>query len=393
MIFAGFAVGALLGAVIGVLWARQQAVQGRLHLEREVGRLQGESRAALEVVSQVRGQFESVAQGLAADLTQKSRDVLLVSQAESLRGILDPFREKLSTFEKKVEEGRVQESREIGILQHEIKRLADLNSHIATEANNLTQALRGDVKLQGTWGEMILEKVLETSGLRDGIEYSRQSTGLGLRSEQGDRVMPDVVVHLPDQRHLVIDSKVSLKAYEQWSQAAEAEKKSTFLQQHVESLTRHIRDLSEKSYWYNEALLSPDYVMLFVPVEGAFAAALGAKPELFQLAWDKRVVLVSPTTLLGVLKTVESLWRQEKQTKNAIEIARVGGALYDDFVRLLEELGGVEKGVKDALDAHQLLVKRISSGRGNLLSRVETLRELGARAKKQIPPSSLGAIE
>ena len=298
--------------------------------------------------------------------------------------LLNPLKEKLQNFEKRLEEDRLAETKEMGVLQYEIKRLAELNTQMTQEAAQLTKALKGDVKLQGNWGEMVLEKVLEASGLREGMEFSRQSAGLNLRDEDGRIQRPDVIVHLPEQRHLILDSKVSLLAYEKWMNCDDADKER-WAKLHVESVVQHIRLLSEKDYSFNEQVITPDFVLMFIPIEPAFSAALQLKPDLFQMAWEKRVVLVSPTTTLATLRTVESIWRHEKQTRNALEIARVGGGLYDEFVRFLDELEIMGTKLREAQGAHESAVKRLSLGRGNLLSRVETLRELGARTKKQIP--------
>lgn len=324
-------------------------------------------------------------QMLAQQALEANRQTFMQSSSENLKQLLGPLRERLQTFEKRLEEDRVTDARSMGVLQHEIKKLAELNQQISVEAQQLTRALKGDVKLQGNWGEMVLEKILEASGLRDGMEFSRQSSGMDLRGEEGEIQRPDIIVHLPEGRHLVLDSKVSLKAYERWAHVETDEERSACAQLHVESLIKHIRGLAEKSYQNNGQVISPDFVMLFIPIEAAFSAALQMKPDLFQMAWERKVVLVSPTTLLATLRTVESIWRQEKQTRNALEIARVGGGLYDEFVRLLEEFSLVGTKLKEAQSAHDGAVKRLAQGRGNLMSRVETLRELGARTKKQIP--------
>jgi DNA recombination protein RmuC len=355
------------------------------HLKQQNAVLQSQLDGQMQFLQQAQAQLSEKFELLAHQALEKNRSAFSVSSQDSLSQILVPLRDKLMAFEKRLEEDRLAETRELGILQHEIKRLADLNSQMSLEAQQLTRALKGDVKLQGNWGEMVLEKILEASGLRDGNEYSRQSAGMGLRDDEGNVQRPDIIVHLPEQRHLILDSKVSLKAYERWSQCEMAEEKTKWASEHVESVIRHIRGLSEKEYCLNEQLISPDFVMMFIPIEAAFSAALQLKPDLFQVAWEKKVVIVSPTTLLATLRTVESIWRQEKQTRNALEIARVGGGLYDEFVRFLEELQVVGEKILDAQTAHQAAVKRLAMGRGNLINRVETLRELGARTKKQIP--------
>jgi len=354
-------------------------------LRRQVAVLSTQLENQTQFFKQTQDQVTSQFQLLANKALENNRQAFAQSSSENLSQLLGPLREKLQIFEKRLEEDRISEASKMGILQHEIAKLAELNQQMTVEAQQLTRALKGDVKLQGNWGEMVLEKILEASGLRDGFEYSRQSVGMNLRNEDGEVLRPDIVVHLPEGRHLVVDAKVSLKAYERWSQCEQAEEKALYGQQHVESLIKHIRGLAEKEYQANGQIISPDFVMLFIPIEPAFSAALQLRPELFDMAWDRKVVLVSPTTLLATLRTVESIWRQEKQTRNALEIARVGGGLYDEFVRMMEDFTLVSTKLKEAQSAHDSAVKRLAQGRGNLLNRVETLRELGARAKKQIP--------
>jgi DNA recombination protein RmuC len=311
--------------------------------------------------------------------TEKSRTF----REDSLRGMelmLNPFREKMSEFSKKVEEMHLTDTKDRLKLHSDISRIVEASARMSQETENLTRALKGDVKLQGNWGEMILEKILESSGLRSGEEFIMQGKDLKLKDEEGKHQMPDVIIHLPDNKHLIIDAKVSLVAYERYINNQNEEDLSLFF----DSLYAHINGLSNKRYQHLEKMVTPDYVMLFVPLEGAFMLAMQKDKELFTHAWEKNIVLVSPSTLLATLRTVASLWKQERQTKNAIEIARQAGALYDKFVAVAEDLDTIQGQIKRVDDSFEILRGKMITGKESVASRMENLRDLGARTSKQL---------
>jgi len=256
---------------------------------------------------------------------------------------------------------------------------------MSKEAQNLVLALKGENKTQGNWGEMILENILERSGLRKGEEYLTQET---YRNAEGEMLRPDVIVRLPDGKHLIVDSKMTLNAYEAYCSANDEATKEKAGLAHVESLKRHVNELSEKKYHLAEKIISPDFVMLFMPLEPAFALAFQLKPDLFNQAWGKNIAIVSPTTLLATLRTVTSLWKQERQQKNALEIAKLGGGLYDKFVGVVNDIDQLGKKIKSVSETHEQLMGRISTGKGNLISQVEKLKELGVKTEKSLPQIS-----
>lgn len=302
---------------------------------------------------------------------------------DSLRGmelLLNPFKEKMTDFQRKVEEMHLTDTKDRLRLHSEIERIILTGQKMTSETENLTRALKGDVKMQGNWGEMILEKLLETSGLRAGEEFILQGKEMGLKDEEGRTQQPDVVINLPDNKHLIVDSKVSLVAYERYVNEGQEEDLSHFL----DSLYAHIKGLSSKKYHMLDKLASPDYVMLFIPIEGAFMLAMQKDNELFSHAWEKNIMLVGPSTLLATLRTVASIWKQERQTKNAIEIARQAGLLYDKFVGVAEELDHMQGQIRKVGHSFDELRSRILTGKGSLAGRMENLKELGARASKNL---------
>ncbi len=303
---------------------------------------------------------------------------------DSLRGmelILNPFRERMTDFQKKVEEMHMSDTKDRLKLQSEIERIVLTNQKMSLETENLTRALKGDVKVQGNWGELILEKILEASGLRRGEEFTLQGKDMNLKNEEGKHQMPDVIINLPENKHLIVDSKVSLVAYERYVNDHQEEDLSLFL----DSLYAHIKGLSQKNYQGLEKLSTPDYVMLFVPIEGAFMLAMQKDKELFTYAWEHNIILVGPSTLLATLRTVSSLWKQERQTKNALEIARQAGALYDKFVLVAQDIDQIGNQIKRVGDSVETLKGRMVTGKGSVASRMEALRELGAKNTKTLP--------
>ena len=295
--------------------------------------------------------------------------------------ILNPLKENIKAFEDKVEKVYKAESDERNILKGVISELQIQSKMIQEDANNLTRALKGDSKKQGNWGEVILEKVLERSGLVKDQEYRIQAS---LVSADGGRFQPDVVIDLPDDKHLIVDAKVSLVAYERSVSAETEEEREGYVKQHLASIKNHIQELSAKNYHELYKINSPDFVLLFVPIESSFSIAVQKDAELFNFAWDRRVVIVSPSTLLATLRTIASMWKQERQNRNVMEIARLSGSMYDKFVGFVSDMENIGKHIKNGQDAYDKALNKLSDGSGNLVNTSEKIKKLGAKATKQI---------
>ncbi len=333
-------------------------------------------------VEELRQKFSLEFENIAAKILKQNTEDFTAKNQKNIGEILNPLKEKIDLFEKKVSDTYEKGLKDQTDLKAELKKLHELNTRISEEASNLTKALKTDTKKQGNWGELILAKVLERSGLVKEQEYFTQYSD---KNEDGDLIRPDVVVNLPDKKHIIIDAKVSLVAYEQYVNADDDGSQQKFLKAHVDSIKEHVKSLSDKNYQQARKLDAPDFVLLFMPMESAFSIAIQSEPDLFNYAWDKKIVIVSPTTLLATLKTVESIWKHEKQTQNALEIARQGGNLYDKFVLFLEDLEKIGKQLDATQKTYDDAHKKLSSGSGNLIRRISTLKELGAKASKSIP--------
>lgn len=323
-------------------------------------------------------EFENLANKILEDKSKKFTE----QNKTNLDAILNPLKENITRFEKKVDETYKAEASERNSLKGEIKALVTLNKQISEEANNLAKALKGDTKKQGNWGEIILEKVLERSGLQKGAEYEMQ---VSLTGDDSKRVQPDAVIYLPDKKHIIIDAKVSLVAYESFVNAQTDEDREKNLQAHVISVKNHIKGLSEKNYQTLGALNTPDFVLLFMPIESSFSLAVQTDNELFNYAWDRKIVIVSPSTLLATLRTIASIWKQERQTRNALEIAEEGGKLYDKFVLFVEDLIGIGKKMDETKNIYTEAMKKLKDGSGNLVRRAEKMKTLGAKTTKELP--------
>jgi DNA recombination protein RmuC len=275
-------------------------------------------------------------------------------------------------------------------LKEQLVGLKELNSQMSKETINLTKALKGDSKTQGNWGELVLERVLEKSGLEKDREYYVQQS---FTNDDGARILPDVVIHLPDNKKMIVDSKVSLTAYEQFVNTDDDTEKERFLKEHLNSLKRHVEQLSEKKYEDIYKIESPDFVLLFVPIEPAFAIALNQDNNLYNKAFEKNIVIVTPTTLLATLRTIDTMWNNEKQQRNAIEIARQAGALYDKFDGLLKDLIGIGKKIDASKDDYNAAMNKLVDGKGNLITSVEKLKKMGAKAKKALPQNIIERAE
>ncbi len=364
--------GLVLGLAIYHFRAQKMLIEHAIIKEKLLiqERVHHESQEKLEL------KLKSMSQEIFEEKTRRFRE-------DSLKGmelILNPFKEKMTDFQKKVEEMHLTDTKDRIKLHAEIERIVLTGLKMSTETENLTRALKGDVKFQGNWGEMILERLLEASGLRNGEEFILQGKEMGLKDEEGRTQQPDVIINLPDNKHLIVDSKVSLLAYERYVN----EQNEIDLSEFFDSIYAHIKGLSAKNYQRLDKILSPDYVMLFIPIEGAFMLAMQKDRELFNHAWEKNIMLVGPSTLLATLRTVASLWKQERQTKNAIEIAKQAGLLYDKFVGVADDLDHMQGQIRKVGESFDELRSRMLTGKGSLASRMENLKELGAKTSKAL---------
>ncbi|RKE94988.1 DNA recombination protein RmuC [Ichthyenterobacterium magnum] len=334
---------------------------------------------------QLRKDFELLATKI---LDEKSEKFTLQNK-ENIKQILNPLQEKIQGFEKKVEDSQKESISMHSALKEQLLGLKDLNQQMTKEATNLTKALKGDSKMQGNWGELVLERVLEKSGLEKDREYFVQQS---FTLDDGSRVLPDVVLHLPDNKKMIIDSKVSLTDYERLVNA-EDDDKPTFLKAHVNSIKKHVDQLSDKNYQDLYDIESPDFVLMFIPIEPAFAVAINDDNSLYNKAFEKNIVIVTPSTLLATLRTIDTMWNNEKQQRNAIEIARQAGALYDKFHNLMSDLTSVGNDMDRAKKNYSLAMNKLFEGRGNLITSVEKLKKMGAKAKKALPEAIVKRAE
>ena len=336
-----------------------------------------------EEVERLNQKMHNEFENLAFKILQENSREFSHQNKKQIDDILQPLKVRIEGFEKKVGEVYDHEAKQRSELKGEIKVLLELNQKISEEANNLSRALKGDQKIQGNWGELILEKILERSGLEKGVEYSSQYSDV---SQDGKKIQPDIIVNLPDNKHIIIDSKVPLTAYEEYiNSVPDGKKTDRLLKKHILSVRNHISNLSEKNYPSASNLTNPDFVLLFIPIESSFSLALKYDDQLFNYAWDKKIVIVSPTTFLATLKTVSSLWKQVKQNKHAFEIARQAGNLYDKFVAFTDDMKKISGGIDQAQKAYDNAINKLSTGTGNLIKRTQTLKSLGIKAKKNLP--------
>lgn len=341
-------------------------------------------------IEQLQEKFTKEFENLANKIFEEKSTKFTEQNKEKLSEILNPLKEKIFEFEKKVDETNKESIKGHASLREQLQMLKEMNQQITLEAKNLTTALKGQTKTQGNWGEFILESILEKSGLVKGREYVVQES---ITTESGKRFQPDVVLNLPENKSIVIDSKVSLIAYERYVSADDDKEKSLALRDHVSSVRGHLKNLSSKNYQSLYNLNSLDYVLMFMPIEPAFALAVQHDSSLFNDAFEMNIVFVSPSTLLATLRTIASIWRQEKQNRNALEIAKQSGDMLDKFTAFVEDLLTVGKGLISVKDNYDKAMNKLTDGRGNLISRAEKIKELGAKTNKQLPPSIINRAD
>jgi DNA recombination protein RmuC len=364
-----------------------EVAQLRNSLEGERTVSQDKLALLLDAKQALTDQFKALANEI---LEEKSKRFTEQNQT-NLGALLDPLKTRINEFQAKIEDTYIKEGKDRTALGEQVRQLMELNQHLSEDAKNLTRALRGSSKAQGTWGEWILEKVLEGSGLRKGEEYVVQSSHT---REDGTRALPDVILHLPEGRSLVIDSKVSLVAYEEFAVTENESERAAAGKRHMESIRGHIKGLSVKNYQSLYSLNSLDFVLLFVPIEPAFMLAIASDRDLFMDAWNRNVLLVSPSTLLFVVRTVAHLWRQEAQSRNAQEIAKRGAELYDKFVGFVEDMNSLGNRLKQAQSHYDEAYGKLTTGRGNLVGQAQKLRQLGVKPSKSLAPALVdGAYE
>jgi len=369
--------------------AEKQA--GELELRERLAREETERTSSQKRLEEQRKEFETVKNQLKVDFQNLANRILedkskkfTEQNKDNMDNLLKPLNEKIKAFRERLEKNHETQSRDQVQLREQIKTLTELNVRMSEEANNLTQALKGESKTMGNWGEMVLETLLEHSGLTRNEEYVVQES---FQTADGRRSQPDVVINLPDKKHLVIDSKVSLVAYERWCSSENDDDKKRHLKEHLASIKRHIGDLSQKNYQDLYQVSAPDFILMFVPLDPALILALQNDPNLFMEAFDRGVFLVCPATLLFALRTIANLWRREKQNRNAMDIAKQGGALYDKFVGFYDQLSKLGDCLKRTQDCYDDSMSKLKTGKGSLVRRVEMIKELGARANKALRDS------
>lgn len=323
-------------------------------------------------------------ENLANKIFQEKMTSFQKDSTANMDTVLKPFKEKLGEFQSVVSKYRDEEIKESTALKVEIQNIFQLNQKLSTEAHNLTKALKGDKKAQGNWGELILERVLESSGLRKGEEYILQGTDLNLTSDDGRVQRPDVIVNLPEGKHIIVDSKVTLNGYDRYINSEDETERALALKEYLGAIKNHISGLSGKQYHKLDKLIGQDFVLMFIPMEGAFATALQNDSEIFNYGWDKKIILVSPTTLMVTLRTIESIWKQEKQNKHTHDIVRHAGDLYDKFTGFIESLLELDRSLNNSRKHYDEAMGRAKFGKGNLISRFEKLKDLGVKTNKNI---------
>ncbi len=357
-----------------------------LQLEKQLTRLESENKHLTAKFNEEAKRLETQFENLATKIFEEKSRKFTEQNKTNLTDLLSPLKERIKTFEEKVEKSSKESVMWNAALKQQIESLSELNKQINIEAQNLTKALTGDSKVQGDWGELQLEMLLEKAGLEKEVHYTTQSA---IRDEEGNLKRPDFIINLPEDKHLIIDSKVTLTAYDRFVREEDEDKKAGYLKQHLQSIREKIKDLSSKNYQDLYGLHAPDYVMMFIPIEPAFQLAVQQDDGLYAYALDKNIILVTTSTLLAIMRTVAFIWRQDRQTKHVLEIARVGGTLYDKFEGFTQDLIKVGNAIETTKKSYADAMNKLSTGKGNLVSQTERLKELGAKAKKSINPKLL----
>ena len=343
-----------------------------------------------EEVEKLQEKFTKEFENLANKILEEKSNKFTEQNKENMKNILTPLQDKIQLFEKKVEDTHKESIDYHAALRQQILGLREMNIQMSKETINLTKALKGDSKMQGNWGELVLERVLEKSGLEKGREYEVQQA---FTTAEGNRVFPDVVINLPDGKKMIVDSKVSLTAYEKFINEEDVTIKSGYLKEHVLSIKRHVEQLGNKNYHELYQIESPDFVLLFIPIEPAFAMALNEDTSLYNKAFEKNIVIVTPATLLATLRTIDSMWTNQKQQENALEIARQAGALYDKFEGFVSDLIRIGKKIDETKTEYTGAMNKLVDGKGNLITSVEKLKKMGAKAKKALPENIINRAE
>ncbi|MBF6654695.1 DNA recombination protein RmuC [Flavobacterium columnare] len=348
------------------------------------------NREQKQEVAQLQEKFTKEFENLANKILEEKSTKFTEQNKENIKNLLSPLHDKIQNFEKKVEDTHKESIDYHAALRQQILGLREMNAQMSKETLNLTKALKGDSKMQGNWGELVLERVLEKSGLEKGREYEVQQS---FTNDEGQRLQPDVVINLPDGKKMIVDSKVTLTAYERFINEEDETLKEQYLKEHVLSLKRHVDQLGEKNYHDLYKIESPDFVLLFVPIEPAFAIALQEDATLYNKAFEKNIVIVTPSTLLATLRTIDSMWANQKQQENAYEIARQAGALYDKFEGFVQDLIKIGKRMDEAKNEYSGAMNKLVEGKGNLITSVEKLKKMGAKAKKSLPEAIINRAE
>lgn len=379
-----YAVFFCLGGLIGWLFSKNKPAEENKEMKellKENGRLQ----ALLEQREGFQREFEWVSSKM---LKENAKEFAETSQLK-IEEILSPLKQKIETFQSNLQEVSKAGTAERLSLKFKMEQMEDCSKILAGETQKLTRALKGDIKKQGTWGELILQKVLEASGLRENVEYTLQGSGMSLSNGEGRRMQPDVIIHLPDEKKVIVDSKMSYLHYDDYLNGSSEEERGESLKKLTLSLKDHIKDLSEKNYSSAKNLENPDFVLLFIPIEAIFSLVVQKEPSLLEEAWKKSIILVSPTNILAILRTIETIWKTENQNRNTQKIAEDAASLYDKFVDFLKDLESAQKQIQSSSDSLEKAMSKLSTGRGNLIKKTEDLRKLGLKTKKQIPENYL----
>jgi DNA recombination protein RmuC len=369
---------------------RERLAMALSRKESDFDHLQIRQQEQKQEIADLQAKFTKEFENLANRIFDEKSTKFTVQNKVNLDQLLNPLQEKIQNFEKKVEDSHKESLLNNVTLRQEIINLTSLNEKMSQETVNLTKALKGDSKMQGNWGELVLERVLEKSGLEKDREYFVQQAHT---DPQGNRVFPDVVIQLPDGKKMIVDSKVSLTAYEKYANEEDSNLKASYLKEHVNSIRRHVEQLGDKNYHDLYQIESPDFVLLFIPIESAFATALNDDTTLYNKAFEKNIVIVTPSTLLATLRTIDSMWANQKQQENAFEIARQAGALYDKFEGFVTDLLRIGKKIDESKSEYEGAMNKLRDGKGNLITSVEKLKKMGAKAKKSLPEQLLKEIE